>query len=177
MNFLKHRKKILMAAACGVIIVLISSKIISPFSRNWTRQTSEIKKKKILLEKSREIIGQKEELTKRFSDLSRKVQAKLSLERGENTFLNAIGSVAEYTNVHVETMNPLPLRDLGAFNEVSVEINMQANLGNLVRFLYQMRKSSVVLVAKKLRLEPKSERSALLKCHLVISTILLKEQR
>lgn len=53
---------------------------------------------------------------------------------------------------------------------------MEANLGNLVRFLYEIRKSSVVLVVNKLELTPKSERSSLLKGKLIISTIFLKER-
>jgi Tfp pilus assembly protein PilO len=122
------------------------------------------------------LIQQKDKLTEKFSSLSKKIQAKLPLERKEGEFLTEIDKVAEETNVHIETMNPRPLRDLGFFKELSVEIDMEANLGNLVRFLYQMRKSSVVLVANRLRLKPKSERSALLKGHLVISTIFLKEQ-
>jgi Tfp pilus assembly protein PilO len=112
---------------------------------------------------------------RKFSALGKKIQAKLPLS-GESEFLTELGRVAEETNVHIETMNPRPFRDLDFFKELSVEIDMEANLGNLVRFLYQMRKSSVVLVANRLRLKPKSERSALLKGHLVISTIFLKEK-
>ena len=84
--------------------------------------------------------------------------------------------VARETSVHISSMNTKPPRDLDYFRELSVEINMEANLGNLVRFLYKMRKSSVVLVADSLALEPKSRRSALLKGHLIVSTIFMKEK-
>jgi len=171
----KNKRLALLLPAGILIIMIIYTKAVIPFMHKYTRQSQQIEQNNILLEKNKIIIDEKEHLNQGFADLSQKLQARLPLERGESKFLAAIGDVAQATNVHIENMNPRPLRDLDFFKELSVEIDMEANLGNLVRFLYQMRKSSVVLVANRLRLEPKSERSALLKGHLVISTIFLKE--
>ncbi|MFH2137119.1 MAG: GspMb/PilO family protein [Candidatus Omnitrophota bacterium] len=177
MNILTHKKTILRILAGIVVIVLLFTKGVIPFMHKWNQQTKEIAQKEDMVKRSLNIISTKDQLEQQFPDLTRKMQGKLSSDREEGAFLRAIGTVAEYSNVHIETMNPLPLHNLGAFNELSVEINLQANLGNLVRFLYQIRKSSVVLIANRLNLEPKSEHSALLKGHLVISTIFLKETR
>lgn len=174
---LNRREKIIFVIVITLLLgALAFAKLFLPLVKKWSQQTREIRQKKELIKRDRALIGQKDELTRRFSSLSRKIQAKLPLGSGESEFLTELGRVAEQTNVHIETMNPRPFRDLGFFKELSVEIDMQANLGNLIRFLYQMRKSSVVLVANRLSLKPKSERSALLEGHLVISTIFLKEK-
>ncbi|MBU1087065.1 MAG: type 4a pilus biogenesis protein PilO [Candidatus Omnitrophica bacterium] len=173
--WIKNKKLIILISSIAAISLLYFS-IIIPFAKKWTEQNSQTRQKLALLEKSQAIINQKTTLNESYAAINRKIQAKLPSERGQGNFLTAISEVAKITNIHIESMNPQPLRELGFCNELSVEINMEANLGNLVRFLYQMRKSSVVLVANRLSLQPKSERSALLKGHLVISTIFLKEQ-
>ncbi|MFH1459668.1 MAG: type 4a pilus biogenesis protein PilO [Candidatus Omnitrophota bacterium] len=172
---LKNKNKIIRALIIFSAIILFIN-IFLPFARKWNTQSKLIKEKKLHLEKSRANIAQEEELKLKFAAISQGIQAKLPAQRGQSNFLTAIGNVAQDTNLHIVTMNPRPFRDLGFFRELSVEINMESNLGNLVRFLYQMRKSSVVLTANRLQLEPKSDRSALLKGHLVISTIFLKDQ-
>jgi Tfp pilus assembly protein PilO len=176
MNLNKREKILFLLAILSIVVPIVCFKIVIPYINKWHQQTVQINQKKELIKKAQEIITKKDSLTKRFSVLSKKIQAKLPLERKESEFLTEIGRVAENTYVHIETMNPLPFRDLDFFKELSVEINMEANLGNLARFLYEMRKSSVVLIANRLRLKPKSTRSALLKGHLVISTIFLKER-
>lgn len=171
----ENKQRILVILAVGLVLGLIYIKAVRPFFKNLRDKAAQLGQKKLLVEKSRAVINEREALLLDFSDLSRKIQARLPLERGESKFLNAVGEVAQSTNVYIQSMNALPLRDLGFFRELSVEIDMEANLGNLVRFLYQMRKSSVVLVANRLSLEPKAEGSALLKGHLIISTIFIKE--
>jgi Tfp pilus assembly protein PilO len=171
-----HNKKPLISVLVIAGLALFYLFVFEPFSDKWQEQDTIIKQKLALIEKSEKIISQKDDLKESYSIVNQRMQAKLPSERSQSNFLTAIGQVAQKTDVHIESMNPRPLQELGFFNELSVEINMQANLGNLVRFLYEMRKSSVVLVASRLKLQPKSERSALLKGHLVISTIFLKEQ-
>ncbi len=149
---------------------------VAPFLKKINSLNSEIIRNQKLIEKMQREASQQTELEKEFSSLAKKIRAKLPFKREESQFLSEIGKVAKETNIHISLMNPLPSKDIGNFKELSVEIDMEANLGNLVRFLYQMRKSSVVLVANKLQLEPKSERSALLKGKLIISTIFLKEE-
>lgn len=175
MHWLKN-KIILILIASITAISLFYVAIINPFTIKWNEQDSQLKQKSALLKKNQARIKQKDALTESYSIINQKIQAKLPSDRGHSNFLIAIGEVAKKTNIRIESMNPQPLRELGFSDELSVEINMEANLGNLVRFLYEMRKSSVVLVANRLQLQPKSERSALLKGHLVISTIFLKEQ-
>ena len=172
-----YRKKILIVLAIIVVLgPLLFFKVLTPIFHRLGKVNKENTKNKIIIVRMKGLINEQEELEKSFDDLSRKIQAKLPSEREESQFLTEIGRVANETNVYISVMNPLPYKDLDDFKELSVEIDLEANLGNLVRFLYLMRKSSVVLVANSLKLEPKSERSALLKAHLVISTIFLKEK-
>ena len=170
------RKNILSYLLGFIAVIMVYTAFITPFTAKIKNQQKQIDQKKALIEKSRSAIDKKDKLNSTYSLANKKIQAKLPSQGGENSFLTAIGQVAEKTNVHIESMNPKPIKELGFFNELSVEINMQANLGNLVRFLYEMRKSSVVLVANRLNLRPISERSALLKGHLEISTIFLKDR-
>jgi hypothetical protein len=178
MNYkINKRTTILLLLAGGLLFgQLFIFKILFPLGKRWGQQSLDIRTKRELLKKSRDLIKQQQELAETFASLSNKVQAKLPPEREESQFLTEIGNVAQETNMHIASMNPRPFRDLGAFKELSVEIDMEANLGNLVRFLYLMRASSVVLVANELNIQPKEERSALLKGRLVISTIFLKDK-
>ena len=172
----KREKTLIFATTAVVLISITYFKVFAPFINKWKDQSLQIRKNEEIIRRMKREISQKKNLTEKFSSLTKKIRAKLPLEREENQFLAEIGKVARDTDVHIITMNPLLSKNLGVFKELSVEIAMEANLGNLVRFLYQMRKSSVVLVANKLGLEPKSRRSALLKGNLTISTIFLKEK-
>jgi len=173
---MKERRKVIIALGLIILIVwIIYAQIITPFQNKLRRLNLEIKKNQKIIKRMEEEILEREKLEKIFSSLAKKVKAKLPFQREESQFLTEIGKVAKETNVHMNLMNPLPQKDIGNFKELSVEIDMESNLGNLVRFLYQMRKSSVFLIADKLTLQPKSQRSALLKGKLTISTIFLKE--
>lgn len=173
---IKREKTLLVIAVLVILIGSLYTSIIVPFFKKIRSLNSEIIQNQKLIERMQKEASQQIELEKKFSFLARKIKAKLPFKREESQFLSEIGKVAKETNIHISLMNPLPSKDIGNFKEFSVEIDMEANLGNLVRFLYQMRKSSVVLVANKLELQPKSERSALLKGKLIISTIFLKEK-
>jgi len=169
-------RKNLIALAVLIAGGMIFFLLFKPFGGKWAEQSAKIRAKTKLLKKYQHLIRSEDKLQESLDQLTRRVQAQMPAGREESGFLTEIGNVAQETNIHIETMNPLPLRNLGAFRELSVEIDMEANLGNLTRFLYLLRESSAVLVADTLRLQPKSERSALLKAHLVISTIFMKDK-
>ena len=175
-TFSSREKHLFAVAVLCVGVPLVFAVVGKPLSRAWSEQSHRLRDKQARISTLRSLIRQEKDLNAAFDALTTKIQARLPYGREESQFLNEIGSVAKSTNVHIAAMNPLPIHDLGAFREMSVEIDMEANLGNVVRFLYYMRQASVVLVANKLVLEPKEERSALLRGHLVISTIFMKKQ-
>lgn len=169
-------KSILFVTVSLAAFIFLSFKIFAPFSNEWHNQTAQIQEKTELIKQYQQSLEQEGVLHKSFDTLSRQIQAEIPVEREESQFLTEIGKAASNANVHISTMNPRPFKDFGSFKELSVEIEMETNLGNLTRFLYDIKKSSVVLVANQLSLQPKSERSALLKGHLIISTIFLKDK-
>lgn len=158
------------------VAVFFMFRVFKPFSNDWREQSTRLREKTQLLKQYERLMKQEDSLRKDFDTLSRQIQTEIPVEREESQFLTEIEKVASSTYVHISTMNPRPIKDFGSFKELSVEIEMETNLGNLARFLYYIKKSSVVLVANRLRLQPKSERSALLKGHLVISTIFPKDK-
>ncbi len=167
---------ILFAVVGLTAFVFLTIQVFTPFSSDWRSQSTQIREKSELIKQYEQLLKQEDMLSKDFESLSKQIQAEIPVEREESQFLTEIEKVASGTYVHISTMNPQPFKDFGSFKELSVEIEMEANLGNLARFLYYIKKSSVVLVANRLSLQPKSERSALLKGHLVISTIFLKDK-
>jgi len=172
-----NKEKTLTISVLSIAFVgILYISIVLPYRKKLNSLNLEIIKNQKIIDKMQKEVSKKSELEEKFSSLAKKIKAKLPFRREESQFLSEMGKVAKETNIHVSLMNPLPPKDIGNFKEFSVAIDMEANLGNLVRFLYQMRKSSVVLVANKLELEPKSKRSALLKGKLIISTIFLKEK-
>ncbi|MBN3040304.1 MAG: type 4a pilus biogenesis protein PilO [Candidatus Omnitrophica bacterium] len=175
LNLNKREKSLFIIAVTVILAGFIYFRIINVYRNSWVRQSLQIKENQQIVQKEKNLIAQTQELNIKFETLVKKIQAQLPQNREEGQFLNEIQKVAEDTYVHIAAINPLPVKEIGSFRELSVEIELEANLGNLVRFLYYMRKSSVVLVAQRLRLEPKSERSALLKVNLVISTIFLNK--
>ena len=173
---IQQYKSIFTTAAGLSVFIFIAFKVLAPFPSKWQKQSDQIREKYKLTKQYEQLIRQESALYKDFDTLNRQIQTEIPVEREESQFLTEIGKVASNTNVHIFTMNPRPFKDFGSFKELSVEIEMETNLGNLARFLYYIKKSSVVLVADRLSLQPKSERSALLKGHLVISTIFLKDK-
>ena len=164
---------LLLIFTLGTIFIFI--KLVSPLGMKLTEQSTKLSQKKSQLKDYKRLIRHEDQLKEKLSILSQQIQQEIPDQREKSEFLAKIDEVAENTNVFISTMNPLPYKEFDSFNELSVEIEMDANLGNLTRFLYEMRKSSVLLVADKLTLEPKSDVSALLNGKLVISTIFPKE--
>ncbi|RKY28301.1 MAG: hypothetical protein DRP61_02045 [Candidatus Omnitrophota bacterium] len=170
------QKLLVISIITGIGALLFYLGFILPLSNKLTELNSKITNDEKLIKKLKEELKEREKLEEEFSSLSKKIKARLPFQREESQFLSEIEKVAKETNIHINLLSPLPAQNIGEFKELSVEIDMEANLGNLVRFLYEIRKSSVVLVVNKLELTPKSERSSLLKGKLIISTIFLKER-
>jgi Tfp pilus assembly protein PilO len=149
--------------------------LVRPMWRLWQENQTRIRQVTAETQRTQQLIEERKELTQRLQTLNRNLLTRLPLARKESAFLSEIGKVAEQANVHILRLNPRGTRDYGPFTELAVELDAEANLGNLVRFLYDIRESSVLLVIDEMRLQPKADRSALLKSSLIISSLFAKE--
>ncbi len=163
---------ITLALAAGAAVF---SAFVQPAWRHWQENETRIQKTTVEIQRARSLIEEQEKLTERLQALNRNLLTRIPPARKESAFLSEIDKVAQQANVHILRLNPRRTRDYGPFTELSVELDAEANLGNLVRFLYDIRESSVLLVVEEIRLQPKADRSALLKSSLVISSLFTKE--
>ncbi len=173
---LTTREMRLLTIAFGMTAVLaVFGYLVRPAVRRWQEKEALVRRTAVEVRRAQRLIEERVQLTERLNALNRNLLTRIPLARKEGEFLSEIGKVAQQTNVLLLRLDPQGSRDYGPFTELSVELDAEANLGNLVRFLYDIRESSVLLVVEKMRLQPKADRSALLKSYLVISSLFAKE--
>ncbi len=173
---LSSRETRLLTMAFGMTAAfLVLAYLVRPAGRRWQEKEALAQRIAVEVRRAERLIGERAQLTERLNALNRNLLTRIPLARKESEFLSEIDKVARQTNVHLLRLDPQGNRDYGPFTELSVELDAEANLGNLVRFLYDIRESSVLLVVEKMRLEPKADRSALLKSSLIISSLFAKE--
>jgi len=88
----------------------------------------------------------------------------------------SIQKIAQDTGVQVRAIQTSLLQDLNFSQELFLEVNLEAPLGDLVRFIYELKNSSEFIDINRLKLQPRTEGSEFLKSQLIVSTLFLKER-
>jgi hypothetical protein len=165
----KKEKIIFYTAVTMVALLIIDRAIIAPVFYKIKSLNQEIQDKQIMIKKNLKILSQKErilsESSKYGSFLS---ESGLGDDEQITLVLKELESLASKSSVYLVDMKPAGIKESGSSKRIMVNLNCEAQMEQLVDFMYNMENSSSLLSIEKYQLAPKSKDSSVAKCSISV---------
>jgi hypothetical protein len=155
----------------------------------WADLDKQILTKEIRLKKNLQTISQREIIESKYNRYLSLIPAEGPDEKKVAGLLSEIEKTASDIAVQINEMKPRPVRNIkysqedkisnGArqikesevYRKFTVELEAEASMANLIKFIYDLESQPRFLRVEKLQLNVKGAQSNILKCHLLITQI------
>jgi len=91
--------------------------------------------------------------------------------------LKKIEEMSAQSGIIISARKPLPANDRDLYRELPVECSFEANLESLVRFLVALSSSANLMSVQQLRIAPRLDKPAILRCEIQIRALAGKTEK
>jgi len=168
-RFSKKEKRIFYAAVCLIIIFLVERLIFHPVFSKLDSMDEEIYKNEQDIRRSLQILSQKEEILSEKNKYAHLIEGVVSEEEEAVSILKEIEGIANKSSVYLVDLKPAGLKKADNMNKYIVNLNLEAQMEQLISFMYEVEASLKWLSIEKYEITPKSKDSSIAKCNLVVS--------
>jgi hypothetical protein len=165
----KKEKIIFYLAVILVSLTLLDRLIISPVFSKIRLLNKEIQVKETNIKVNLRILAQKDKI------LAESAKYKPFLGDPKNnpdeqvtSVLKDIESLANKSSVYLVDMKPGSVKEFGSSKKILINLNCEAQMEQLVDFMYNIENSDNLLSIEKYQLTPKSKESSVAKCSLSV---------
>jgi len=164
------REQILLGAAVIIITVAVSySFVIDPLAGAFFRLNRQIETGLLKLDKSYKLLGMKEAITAEYNNYEGYIKPVRSEEEEMASMLKAIESIARKNGISITNIRPQPVKARTFYKEFIFEINAEADIGNISKFIYELQTSENLLRVTKLTLTTSYAKTRTLKAVMEVS--------
>ena len=167
---LSKKEKIVFYIAIFVVSLLILDRaIISPIFSKIRSLNKEIQDKQTTIKKNLRILSQKDRILQESSKYSSFLgQTKLGDDEQVTLVLKELESLANKSSVYLVDMKPAGIKESGSSKRIMVNLNCEAQMEQLVDFMYNMENSESLISIEKYQITPKAKESSVAKCSISV---------
>jgi hypothetical protein len=88
--------------------------------------------------------------------------------------LKEIEVLADKNSVYLIDMKPAGLKDLGTSRKYSITLNCEAQMEQVISFLYSIENSPSLFLIEKYQISPKSKETSVAKCNITITKVVIQ---
>ncbi|MFA4991257.1 MAG: GspMb/PilO family protein [Candidatus Omnitrophota bacterium] len=169
----KRDRKIAYAVVFLISLAVLDRLIINPVSSKMRSLNEEIVKKEESIHKSLSILSQKDRITAETRKYSSFVTKGSSEEEEITTFLKDIEELASKSSVYLVDLKPAGVKDVGSAKKYVVALNCEAQMEQIVSFMFSIENSAKLLTIDKYQINPKSKESTVAQCGMSVSKIVM----
>lgn len=165
----KREKTILYVVICVISLLILDRLIISPVISKMKSLDKEIKTKESDIKKDLRILARKDRILAENVKYGSFLD---SFESGDDQAASALREIEEYADkasVYLIDMKPTSAKDGGAAKKYLINLNCEAQMEQLVSFMYNIENSKELLTIERFQISPKSKGSSIARCNMVIS--------
>ncbi|MFH0738725.1 MAG: hypothetical protein V2A59_02560 [Candidatus Omnitrophota bacterium] len=167
----KREKIILYGAALFMFLVLLDRMIIYPVFHRLESLDEEIKQKEYTVRKNIHILAQKDKILSESAKYAPFLSSLKSEEEEISSLLKEVETQANKASVYLVDLKPAGSKDIGTSKKYLVNLNCEAQMEQVISFMYNIENSNKLLIIEKYQITPKSRDSSVAKCSLTISKI------
>ena len=158
----------------GCLAVLVSALwytyVLDPMIDRWKAVKTEVARQELQYQKYARIAAREGATEQEYEQSVDRLRMKSSEEEEMALLLREIEEIAR-DKVGITNIKPHSVKDAGFYKRFNVEIECEAKVESLVRFIYEAEKSESLLRIRRLRLQVKSGEPSLLEASLLVSKI------
>ncbi|MDD5553619.1 MAG: type 4a pilus biogenesis protein PilO [Candidatus Omnitrophica bacterium] len=170
----KREKLILYVAAAFFSLMLLDRMIIFPISHKMMQLDKEIREKKSGIGKNIRILAQKDRILAEREKLTPLLGNLGNPEEELTPLLQEIETMANKSSVYLVDMKPAGIKSSGPYRKFVINLSCEAQMEQLIQFMYDIENSSKLLSIDKYQIGPKSEESSIAKCSMTISKAIMQ---
>lgn len=165
----KKEKIILYIAVFIVSILILDRMIVSPVFFKIRSLNKELLQEQADIKKNLRILAQKDRILTESAKYSSFLgDGKVSDDEQVTLVLKELESLASKSSVYLVDMKPGGIKESGSSKRILVNLNCEAQMEQLVNFMYNMENSNALISIEKYQLTPKTKESSVAKCSISV---------
>lgn len=165
----KKERFILYAVIFIISLVILDRLIISPVFSKMKSLDKDIRIKEADIKRNLQILAQKDRI---LAENTRYSSFLNNFESGEEQAASALKEIEDYANkasVYLIDMKPSTAKEAGSSKKYLINLNCEAQMEQLISFMYNIENSKELLTIEKCQITPKAKESSVASCSMVIS--------
>ena len=166
------KKERLMLYVAGTIVsaLFLDRLIISPVFSRLKGLDEEIREKEISVRKNIRILSQKDRIRASSANYGSFSGGKLGSDEEEMTsFMKEMEDMANKSSVYLVDIKPGAVKGQEQFKKYFVTLNCEAQMEQIVDFMYGLENSSRFFTIERYQITPKAKDSSLARCSIAVS--------
>lgn len=165
-----RRERILVSITIAIVFsTIFYGFVIEPLSRTYSRLNNQIRSGSLKLQRNYKLLNQKDSIKAEYEKYSPLIKPLPSEEEEIAAVLKVIEAIARENNIYITNIRPQPVRARLYYDELTFELIAEADIENLIKFIYDLQTSKNLLRVKKLTLSSTSTKDNLLKAIMEIT--------
>ena len=173
-NFNKRERYLALATLSIVSIALVYLFIVDPIAARWKNLNSRIRSRVNMLEKDSMLAANQKTIESEYAKLSKQVKPAKSNDQEVAETLTFIENISKNDACFIVNIKPIDIKDQGSYREILIDVTVEAPIGQLSKFLYDIENPRENLIdIKRFSISSKYGSTGVLKSTLLISKALL----
>lgn len=168
----KREKFVFYGALFFVSLTLLDQLVVSPIFSRIKFLDTEIKDREALIRNSLKILTQKEKILSARNKYSYLSSSFTSSDTEVTSLLKEIEGMSNKSSIYLVDMKPAAVKG-GSSERFMISLSCEAQMEQLVDFMYNIENSDKLLMIEKYQISPKSKESTVAKCGMSISKIVI----
>ena len=169
----KREKLIFYGAIFFICLTLIDRAIVAPIFSRIKSLHKEIREAEAGLKNSIGILSRKDRILAERNKYSYFSGNFASTDVEITSLLKEIESLASKSSVYLIDMKPASAKAQGALERFLINLNCEAQMEQLIEFMYNIENSEKLLMIEKYQISPKSRESSVAKCSMSITRVVV----
>ena len=169
----KREKTVFYAALAIVFVMFLDRALIHPVSSKISALNKEIKERKILITQDLRVLAQKNRILSEVAQYTLFIGKAKTEEEQVTLILKEIENAATKSSAYLVDMKPSGQKTLGSIKKYLVTVNCEAQMQQLIAFMYEIESSNKLLTVEKYQIAQKSKESGIAKCTMTIAKIVM----
>lgn len=171
----KKQKYFLYIAISLVSLAFFDRVILSPIISRVSSLNQEIKEKKRNIHRNLRILSYKDSILSETAKYTSFLKPGEGAEEGITVMLKEVESLANEESIYLLDMKPRrSVTKVDSFNEYSIDLTGEAQMDQVMDFMYNIENSSDLLTIDRYEISPKSRNSSVARFSMTISKLVLE---
>lgn len=174
-NLSKRERLILNMSILFVVVTFLDRLVISPIFSQIEALNRETRQEETRIKKNLRILSQKDKIIAESGKFESYLGSSQSDEEEVTAFLKEVEDLANKNSVYLVDMKPGDIKkEPDSTKKYTINLNLEAQMEQLVAFMYGVESSERLFTIEKYQLEPKSRESSVARCSMIISRVMLQ---